>query len=175
MSIPTFKRLTLPTLEVVEAFSRWESDPALIPLTRPNRGEADLTHGSRVTEEELSARLRSHSMYLIVLDGQLVGEMNYRVDPEHLFRVEPRTAWVGITIGEASARGRGIGSQALSYLEEEIWRAGLARIELGVFAFNAPAIQTYRKLGYTEIGRIPDFTYWHGRMWEDIRMEKRPA
>ncbi len=173
MSSPTFERLTLPTREVAEAFSRWESDPALIPLMRPNRCEADLTQRSVVTLEELSARMRDHAMFLIFLEGRLVGEMNYMVDPDHLFHAEPGTAWVGITVGEALARGRGLGTQAMRYLEDQIWAAGLTRIELGVFSFNAPAIHTYRKLGYTEIGRIPDFTYWQGRMWEDIRMEKR--
>ena len=28
------------------------------------------------------------------------------------------------------------------------------------------------KMGYKEIGRIDDFTYWDGKMWTDIRMEK---
>jgi hypothetical protein len=27
-------------------------------------------------------------------------------------------------------------------------------------------------MGYREFGRIDDFTYWRGRMWQDIRMEK---
>jgi hypothetical protein len=27
-------------------------------------------------------------------------------------------------------------------------------------------------MGYREIGRIDDFTYWQGKMWQDIRMEK---
>jgi RimJ/RimL family protein N-acetyltransferase len=46
------------------------------------------------------------------------------------------------------------------------------RIELGVFEFNTVAIGLYKKMGYNEIGRIEDFTYWNGKMWQDIRMEK---
>ena len=34
------------------------------------------------------------------------------------------------------------------------------------------AIKLYQKAGYTEIGRIKDFVYWQGRLWQDIRMEK---
>ena len=30
----------------------------------------------------------------------------------------------------------------------------------------------YQKAGYQEICRIPDFTFWQGKMWQDIRMEK---
>jgi len=60
----------------------------------------------------------------------------------------------------------------MGYLEEEIKAQGLKRIELGVFEFNTNAIKLYRKMGFEEIGRIDDFTYWDGRMWGDIRMEK---
>jgi RimJ/RimL family protein N-acetyltransferase len=58
------------------------------------------------------------------------------------------------------------------YLEDQIREAGCRRIELGVFEFNQRACRLYRKLGYREIGRIDDFTYWKGTMWQDIRMEK---
>jgi RimJ/RimL family protein N-acetyltransferase len=111
-------------------------------------------------------------MYLIYANGQLVGEMNFQIDPDHLFRKEAGTAWIGIIIGEASARGKGVGTQAMQYLEEQIHNKGLKRIELGVFEFNNKAINLYTNLGYKEIGRFDNFTYWQGRMWHDIRMEK---
>ena len=60
----------------------------------------------------------------------------------------------------------------MQYLENEIKSQGLKRIELGVFEFNTNAIKLYQKLGYKEIARIADFTYWQEKMWQDIRMEK---
>jgi RimJ/RimL family protein N-acetyltransferase len=60
----------------------------------------------------------------------------------------------------------------MKHVEEQIKAQGFQRIELGVFEFNANAIKLYRKLGYQEIGRINDFTFWQGRRWQDIRMEK---
>jgi len=60
----------------------------------------------------------------------------------------------------------------MRYLEEQIRDNGLHRIELGVFEFNLPAIKLYQKMGYQEISRIDDFTYWQGKMCQDIRMEK---
>ena len=98
--------------------------------------------------------------------------MDYRVDPGYLYKNEPGTAWIGILIGEAAARGRGIGAPAIQYLEEQIEVQGCRRIELGVFEFNTNAHKLYQKLGYREIARIQDFTYWDGKMWQDIRMEK---
>jgi RimJ/RimL family protein N-acetyltransferase len=42
---------------------------------------------------------------------------------------------------------------------------------MGVFEFNANAKKLYQKFGYQEIGRVKDFTFWQGRLWQDIRME----
>jgi RimJ/RimL family protein N-acetyltransferase len=167
-----FAPLVEPTREIAEAFSRWENDPALIPLSRPNRTQEDLDKRQAVTPEDMIQRLNHQHIYLIYLEAQLIGEMSYQVDPQHLFKKEPGTAWIGITIGEADGRGKGIGYQSLLYLEQQIIAHGLRRIELGVFEFNTPALSLYRKLGYREIGRIKDFTYWRDQMWQDIRMEK---
>jgi RimJ/RimL family protein N-acetyltransferase len=168
----SFILLTEPTLEIAEAFTRWENDPALIPFMRPNRDSNDLERRETVTLDQLTQRLQHHHTYLIYQGAHLIGEMNYQIDPPYLFTQEPGTAWLGITIGEGEGRGKGIGYQALQYLEQQVREQGLRRIELGVFEFNAPALAVYRKLGYREIGRIPDFTYWEGKMWHDIRMEK---
>ena len=77
-----------------------------------------------------------------------------------------------ITIGEPEGRGKGIGYVAIKYFEEQIKKEGLKRIELGVFEFNKQAQKLYQKMGYKEIGRINDFTYWQDKLWTDIRMEK---
>jgi RimJ/RimL family protein N-acetyltransferase len=109
---------------------------------------------------------------LIYLEDQLVGEIDFQIDPRHPIKKEVGTAWLGIVLGEASARGKGIGPLALQYVEEEIKDQGLRRIELGVFEFNTNAIKLYQRAGYREIGCIPNFTYWQGKLWQDIRMEK---
>lgn len=168
----SFAPLTEPTPEIAEAFTRWENDPALVALTRPNRDPHAPERRGTVTPAQLAERLKHHRIYLIYQGGRLVGEMNYQVDPPHLFKQEVGTAWLGITIGESEAQGKGIGYRALQYLEQQVRAQGLGRIELGVFEFNTRAAALYRKLGYQEIGRIPDFTYWEGKMWQDIRMEK---
>ena len=167
-----FKKLTQPTLAVAESFSKWENDPLLIPLTRPNLNEADLLSRKLVTVDDLLERIKHSHMYLIYAQGKLVGEMDYKVDPAYVYKKVEGTAWIGITIGEESGRGKGVGYQALSYLERQIKSARLKRIELGVFEFNTRAVKLYQKAGYKEIARIEDFTYWQGKMWQDIRMEK---
>lgn len=167
-----FVKLTQPTDEIAECFGKWENDPALIPFSRPNQDQADLDRREAVTIKDLEQRLVHTQLYLIYFQDQLVGEMDYQVDPRHLYKKEMPTAWIGIVIGEEIARGKGIGYQAMQYLENEIKGQGLHRIELGVFEFNTNAINLYQKLGYQEFARIEHFTFWQGRMWQDIRMEK---
>jgi len=168
----TFERLITPIPEIAITLSKWENDPMLIPLIRPNHNKEELEEQVCVTVESLSKRLEDHPIYLIYADGELVGEMNFQIDPDHLYKKESRTAWIGINIGEAFARGKGVGTKAMQFLEKQIQAEDLRRIELGVFEFNLSAIKLYKNLGYQEIGRINDFTYWEGRKWQDIRMEK---
>ncbi len=170
----TFQELQHPTPEIAAAFSRWENDPALIHLIRPHQDQASLEAREAVTVETLQARLDHAHIHLIFVDEVLVGEMDFQVNPGHLFKKAPGTAWIGINIGEASARGKGVGRIAFAHLEQHIRSLGLTRMELGVFEFNTPAIRMYRNAGFTEIARLPDFTYWQGQLWADIRMEKYP-
>ena len=168
----SFVKLTVPTPEIVAAFNQWENDPDLIPFIRPNPTKDDLEKRESVNAEVLSNRLDHNEIYLIYAQGRLVGEMDYQIDPNHLYKIESGTAWIGINLGEKNARGKGIGTLAIEYLEEQIKARGFQRIELGVFEFNTNALKLYQKMGYREIGRIKDFTFWRNRLWQDIRMEK---
>ncbi|WP_113929134.1 GNAT family protein [Bacillus sp. P14.5] len=167
-----FEKLTDPTIEIAEAINRWENDPALVPLIRPSQSKSALESMEIVTVDQLHKRLEHHSTYLIYLDEKLIGDMNFMIDPSHLYKKEAGTAWIGITIGEAEGRGKGIGYHAMRFLESEIKKKDFKRIELGVFEYNIQAKKLYQKLGYREIGQIENFTYWKGRMWKDVRMEK---
>ena len=167
-----FKKLIKPTQEIAATFNKWATDPYLRPRIRPNHTKEELEKPGSVTVDLLSRHLDDHITFLIFADAHLVGEMNYHIDPDYLFKTDAGSAWIGIVIGEESARGKGIGEQAISFLECKIKAQGLKRIELGVFEFNTNAIKLYQKLGFQEIGRIENFTYWDGRMWCDIRMEK---
>lgn len=167
-----FIKLFEPTAEIAEVFTKWDNDPALVHLIRPNQNSSDLNRPTTVTVESLTERLEDFHIYLVYFNDQLVGEMNYIVDPGHLYKKVPGTAWIGITIGEDIGRDKGIGYAAIQYLEDQIKKQGLTRIELGVFEFNKRAHKLYEKLGYEEIGIIDNFTYWQGEMWTDIRMDK---
>ena len=170
-----FTKLTEPTAEITAVFNKWENNPTLVPFIRPSQDKAALEKQEIITQATLAKRLERTVIYLIHRGADLIGEMNYQVDPAHLYKKEAGTGWIGINIGEESARGMGIGNLAIAHLEAEIKQAGLHRVELGVFEFNANALKLYTRLGYQQIGIIENFTYWRGKMWQDIRMEKYVA
>jgi RimJ/RimL family protein N-acetyltransferase len=158
---------------IVATFNRWNNDPTIVHLIRPARSEEELVAEQYMTVHDLTNRLQTHDIFLIYTNDTLVGEVNVIYDAPHLYDKEPGSAWLGLVIGEPSGRGRGVGTTALALLEERLRAQGVPRIELGVFGFNEAAHHLYRKVGYTEIARIEAFTYWNGRFWPDIRMEKR--
>lgn len=148
------------------------NDLALIPFTRPRKNQADLEKKVTMTIEDLEQRLQHQQMFLIYLEDHLIGEMGYQVDHPVIYKKEPGTAWIDIMIGEQIARGKRIGYVAFQYLEEAIRKQELHRMQLGVFEFNVNAVKLYRKAGFQEIVRLPDFSFWQDRMWHDIRMEQ---
>ena len=160
----------------LEALVRWENDPAIRHLHVRSTDEEDA--GRLATVEGLReslerARERGRLNWSIELDGELVGEVSAEVDPPWLHGREPGSAMLGLCIGEASARGRGLGRAAMEHVEAELRARGCPRLEVGVFEFNAVARRLYASLGYREFARLPDFTWWDGRYWTDLRLEKR--
>lgn len=53
----------------------------------------------------------------------------------------------------AAYRGRGLGRRLIERAIAAAWEAGIERVELEVFAGNAPAVALYRKVGFLEEGR----------------------
>lgn len=155
--------------------SKWENDPAIKHLfcffADKESSLRILTADDIRIRGERSAKKRQRT-WMILLDSQPVGEMNLCVDGPNSISGQPGTAWIGIVIGEAAARGCGVGQRAMQYLEEQARAHGAKRIELGVFEFNSAAIQFYEKLEYIEFTRIAEFAFWKNRMWDDIRMLK---
>lgn len=89
-----FKKLTGPTAEMMASFSKWENDPTLITLIRPNLNEEDLLTRKPVTIDDLLKRIQHDHTYLIYSQGELIGEMDYSVDPPHVYKqVKDTTGW----------------------------------------------------------------------------------
>lgn len=128
---------------------RWRSDP---------RVYGTLFRQEPITEERHRQWLREMvesgkcDQFIIVDKRQElpVGTVFLKeISREHL------RAEYAIFIGEESARGRGIGSEAARLMTEYgFGRLGLNRLYLYVFASNVRAIASYRSAGFREEARL---------------------
>ncbi|MCC7072933.1 MAG: GNAT family N-acetyltransferase [Deltaproteobacteria bacterium] len=142
---------------------RWMADAGLIrftvvvpgpehgPLAPYTTAEADQYLDTLVND-------RSRRSFAIELHGTHVGNIGIKE-----WQPGAASAECFIEIGEADARGHGVGASALrQLLVIAFTELGLDEVRLGVFAFNAQAIALYRKLGFVDRGRYG----WH---WADGR------
>ena len=81
-------------------------------------------------------------------------------------------AELGISI-KKKAWGLGLGTILISRALEQAKENRFTQVELGVFADNERAIGLYRKLGFTEMGRIPKaFCLKDGTYRDEAQMVK---
>lgn len=83
--------------------------------------------------------------------------------------------WVFVElIGVAeAARGRDVGTRLMREVERIARERGLTGVWLDTYSFQAPGF--YRRLGYEEVGRIPDYPGPHARHFFAKRLDGRPV
>lgn len=80
-----------------------------------------------------------------------------------------RSAELGIMIGEAQARGRGLGTEAVRLVCDIGFNVlELNSISLVTFGWNVAGQKAYVKAGFREIGRRREARWFDGRYWDDI-------
>lgn len=114
----------------------------------------------------------SNHTFMIEVDGKVVGDASVDTAFDMLLGNKEQTGWLGICIGDASCRGKGVGKIVMKKLENVCKEMGLKRLELGVFAYNEIAIKFYKSLGYKHFETVKKFTYYDGDWHDDYRMEK---
>lgn len=153
--------------------TKWFNDPLLNYLITPNfhQGELPKVTPWYISQSNLNLKNYKYS-YFIVVDNTIVGDVNIMDNPDIIIRKNFETSWLGITIGEKEYRNYGLGKKAMEFIENQANALGFQRMELGVFSFNDKAITFYKKLGYKYFTKIPNFTYYNGIWYDDLRFEK---
>jgi GNAT superfamily N-acetyltransferase len=86
----------------------------------------------------------------VFLDDELVGEGNATKNYTGLWIT------IGIMLSQ-NARGLGLGRLVMELLEEEAGKLGSNRLSLTVWEENSVAVELYRKIGYREVGKLPEW------------------
>jgi ribosomal protein S18 acetylase RimI-like enzyme len=123
-------------------------------------------------EREACARLMSESEPWLTLGRDYAASLALISDPtREAWWIEHDGAWAGFlllylqgpfrgyiqTLCLAPAcRGRGVGTLALAWAEERIFRES-PNVFLCVSDFNPGALRLYQRLGYQLVGALPDF------------------
>jgi len=165
------ERVALGPIEVeqAEAVHRWWNDGAvtrnLHTLPRP-RTMADV----RAMFDPGGFFNKPTSVAFAVYDladWALIGTAGL-ADIEH----EHKTAEFFIVIGETSRHGQGLGTETARLALDHAFRTlGLVNVMLLVSEFNAGAIRSYEKAGFTTFGRRARCQFVDGRHWDTVYME----
>ena len=86
------------------------------------------------------------------------------------YRQTEHRAEVAAVYARPAARGSGIATELMSYLEQHARAQGVTQLELDVESLNTAAIRFYEKLGYTQYGVLPSGTLTDGIARDDLLM-----
>ncbi|HZV93527.1 MAG TPA: GNAT family N-acetyltransferase [Caldimonas sp.] len=150
------------------AFARIMGDPLVYPalLQMPHPSE----EGWRSRLAEFGAPGKSDFMIVAERDGEVVG--NAGLHPAGIQIRRRHVGAIGICVA-ADAQGKGVGKALMQALCDyaDGWM-NLLRIELIVFADNAPAIALYRKFGFRIEGRHLGYAMRDGRYADALSMAR---
>jgi RimJ/RimL family protein N-acetyltransferase len=121
-------------------------------------------------EQDLNGRFSrfEEAGYFTIVEpaGQPVGRIDYEDVDER-----SRSASLGILIGEADARGKRYGSDAIKTLLLHLFRdRNLHRVDLTVLARNERAIRAYRRIGFVDEGVHRDHRFIDGAYVNELQM-----
>ena len=106
------------------------------------------------------------SLWGIHADGRIIGSAGFYAQPPGTRISHSATFFLSI---EPAYWGRGIGTEAIRFLETEAKNRGFLRMECMVAATNPEAIRVYRRLGYETEG-VKKQAFWIDDTYKDLIM-----
>ncbi|MGH3993038.1 MAG: GNAT family N-acetyltransferase [Pseudonocardiaceae bacterium] len=149
-----------------ELIHRWYSDARVLSLM----GDLprSLAHRQRAVEASIESQGDDHFSFVIcrLTDSEPVG----RTDVFEIDRHNGSAAF-GITIGDPSLWGHGLGTDAINAIVDFAFgQLRLERLWLGTDARNTRAHAAYAKAGFTVEGRLRRAYFQDGEFVDEIRM-----
>ena len=101
-------------------------------------------------------------------DGQIIGEINFKCGTRRAFS---HVATLGMSV-KSEWRRKGVGRELLEAALEWAPTAGIKRVELYVYARNAPAIALYERTGFVHEGRRRNYIREGTEYLDDLVMAR---
>ena len=152
--------------DLIPTYTRWRNDPLVARTMNYTGGPVTLEERTawyeRVSRDTASVRFTIYERQT----WRAIGITNlHNIDLHH------GTAEFGLMIGEADARGRGLGTEStrlmLAYAFTSI---GLHNVMLRVYEYNHAGIRAYQKAGFREFGRRQQSRWFAGQRWDEVSM-----
>lgn len=153
--------------ELIPTYTRWRND--VVVARTMNYAGGPVTPEERTAWFERASRDTASIRFTIYerVSWRAVGITNlHDIDHHH------GTAEFGLMIGEADARGRGLGTETTRLvLDYAFGSLGLHNVMLRVYAYNEAGLRAYRKAGFQEFGRRRQSHRFAGQRWDEVFMQ----
>ncbi len=163
--------------EVILRTPKWEDLNDLMEYINSLVDEgAEIARDHKVTREEeadwlgrkLALLEKGEELSLVAeVDGKVVANSEIT----KLRGYSRHVGGLGISI-KKGYRDIGIGTEMLKTLIAQAKKMDLKILTLSVFSTNKRAIHVYKKVGFKETGRRPEFFYKNGKYTDDVIMAK---
>jgi RimJ/RimL family protein N-acetyltransferase len=155
---------------------KWFNDPELRSMYMGRKDEA------HIPPLETIESIKNHRLnrdpafeplgeWMIIADQVPVGEVSLILNPPHKRSRGEKVVWPSIAIGEKSYLRKGIATWVIGQILLEGKKVSATHVEAGIYEFNLPMRKLIQKIGFKEIARIENFTWFEGRKWADVRYE----
>jgi RimJ/RimL family protein N-acetyltransferase len=143
----------------------WINDGDLVARSAPFRPVSRADHDTWFTTIRARDDVRIFAIRPVD-DDELIGSCQL-----HSIDADERSAELQIRIGQADARSRGYGREAVDLLLDHAFRVlELRRVTLHVLASNAPALAVYRATGFRQQAASHEMVTIDGREEQVLRM-----
>lgn len=153
--------------ELIPTYTRWRNDPVVARTMNyaagPATSEERTAWFERATHDMSSIRFTIYER----VSWRAIGITNlHDIDLYH------GTAEFGLMIGEAGARGRGLGTEATCLMRDYAFNGlGLYNLMLRVYDYNHAGIRVYQKSGFLEFGRRWECHRIAGKRADEVHMQ----
>ncbi|GHS86637.1 N-acetyltransferase [Bacteroidia bacterium] len=154
------------SLDDAELYTKWWNDP----LVTDNMGVTFMNNtflSERDWMEDMLKKMQPSYAIVRLSDDQVIGNVGF----ENVNNIH-RVAEIGMFIGEKTDRGKGYGKEAMQLaLDYGFGVLNFNNILLRFYEYNAFMFETYKKMGFKEIGRRRKSHYLRNAYFDEIYMD----